>query len=270
MRLNNVGTKRIFKPNETETKSNISSTINNNLKACSEPCVNNLVESKEDEPIIEYGPHLEHQGGGDAWAANDTPAKPMETNESNDWKTCAICLEEVERGLKNHKGCSCFLCDHCIERSVKHYSDGEDKGLMKCPVCNELVDPKKVFVIVDDVSELRTTVRMLKVPVLFRQDTEGEGNNNEKCQKLFGHPHLIKVANRLKGSELYEVVGKLVPYNSCYSIVLVDGQVSLKKLFFMVIRRFRFFSNNVSLSRRLSRYFHDFVSCPNLHVSMLI
>lgn len=114
-----------------------------------------------------------------------------------------------------------------FQRSVKHYNDGDENGLMKCPVCNELVDPKKVFVpVADDIGDIRSSVRMLKIPVLFRQDIEGEGNNNEKCQRLFGHPHLIKVANRLKGSELYEVVGKLVPYSNCYSIVLVDGQVS--------------------------------------------
>lgn len=98
---------------------------------------------------------------------------------------------------------------------------------MNCPVCNELVDPKNVFVVVDGSSESRSSIRMLKIPVLFRLDLEGEGNNNEKCQKLFGHPHLIKVPNRLKGSELYEIVGKLVPYKDSYSISLVDGQVSI-------------------------------------------
>ena len=103
---------------------------------------------------------------------------------------------------------------------------------MKCPVCNETVSPEVDFVQVEDNTDLRTSIRLLKVPVLFRQDTEGDGNNNEKCQKLFGHPHLVRLANRLKGSELYDVVGKLVPYSNSYTIVLVDGQVRIYQGFF--------------------------------------
>lgn len=97
---------------------------------------------------------------------------------------------------------------------------------MKCPVCNDLVDPEKAFELVDGNVDFKSSVRMLKIPVLFRLDIEGDGSgSSEKCQKLFGHPHLIKVPNRFKGSELYEIVGKLIPYSNFYSIAFVDGQV---------------------------------------------
>lgn len=122
VKLNNVETRKISKLNDADTKPNISSTINNDLKACSESCVNNLFETRDVE-VLEYGPHLENQGGGDNWATDRSQRKSVEipsvTNEKDDWKSCAICLEEVEKGLKNHKGCSCFLCDSCIEVSFQ-------------------------------------------------------------------------------------------------------------------------------------------------------
>ncbi|EEB11671.1 predicted protein [Pediculus humanus corporis] len=230
VKLNNVETRKMIKQSESDTtKSNISSTINNNLKEESDLLSSNGRTSIESSPFIGpvfYGPHLEDQGGGDAWVTEKCRPVDLTSSDKDDWKSCAICLEEVEKGLKNHKGCSCFLCDSCIERSVKHYNEGEENGLMKCPVCNDLVDPEKAFELVDGNVDFKSSVRMLKIPVLFRLDIEGDGgsSSSEKCQKLFGHPHLIKVPNRLKGSELYEIVGKLIPYSNFYSIAFVDGQ----------------------------------------------
>lgn len=113
--LNNVESQRTSKLSETDGKTNISSTINNNLKACTEPCVSSLYESWDIE-VVEYGPYLEHQGAGDTWpSAGRSKVELSPTTDKDDWKSCAICLEELEKGLKNHKGCSCFLCDNCIE-----------------------------------------------------------------------------------------------------------------------------------------------------------
>jgi hypothetical protein len=57
-------------------------------------------------------------------------------------------------------------------------------------------------------------------------DNEGDGNNNKKVMKLFGHPNLVRLPNRIQGQDLYAAVDHLVPYLVPYSILLVDGQVS--------------------------------------------
>lgn len=119
VKLNNVETRRISRQSESESKSNISSTINNNLKEESDlsPC--RLVEAPVIGPVF-YGPQLEHQGGGDAWVTEKCRPMDLTSSDKDDWKSCAICLEEIEKGLKNHKGCSCFLCDSCIEVLMKY------------------------------------------------------------------------------------------------------------------------------------------------------
>jgi hypothetical protein len=63
------------------------------------------------------------------------------------------------------------------------------------------------------------------VPIVFRLDSEGDGNNNKKVMKLFGHPNLVRLPNRIQGQDLYTAVDHLVPYVVPYSILLVDGQV---------------------------------------------
>jgi hypothetical protein len=63
------------------------------------------------------------------------------------------------------------------------------------------------------------------VPIVFRLDSEGDGNNNKKVMKLFGHPNLVWLPNRIQGQDLYTAVDRLVPYVVPYSILLVDGQV---------------------------------------------
>jgi hypothetical protein len=67
--------------------------------------------------------------------------------------------------------------------------------------------------------------RLLNVPIVFRMDSEGDGNNNKKLMKLFGHPNLIRLPNRIQGQDLYAAVDPLVPCVVPYSILLVDGQV---------------------------------------------
>jgi hypothetical protein len=72
---------------------------------------------------------------------------------------------------------------------------------------------------------------------VFRLDSEGDGNNNKKVTKLFGHPNLVRLPNRIQGQDLYAAVDRLVPYIVPYSILLVDGQVhsKLSSLVFIVM-----------------------------------
>lgn len=36
----------------------------------------------------------------------------------DDWKSCAICLEEMNKDMRRHVGCDCVLCEVCIEVST--------------------------------------------------------------------------------------------------------------------------------------------------------
>lgn len=69
---------------------------------------------------------------------------------------------------------------------------------------------------------------MLNIPLVFRLDTFGDGNNNMKTVKLFGHPRLLRLPNHFQSQELHDIVASLVPYSLSYKLLYVDGQVSLK------------------------------------------
>ncbi|KAJ9574660.1 hypothetical protein L9F63_008192, partial [Diploptera punctata] len=136
------------------------------------------------------------------------------------WRSCAICLEEMDTDLRRHAACSCILCEDCIGTSCRHY--GGDK--LACPVCGVTVKPETEFIPLDKLGDYKPTVRMLNVPVVFRLDSEGDGNNNKKIMKLFGHPNLVRLPNRIQGRDLYSAVDRIVPYLASYSVLLVDGQ----------------------------------------------
>lgn len=34
------------------------------------------------------------------------------------WRSCAICLEEMDTDLRRHASCSCVLCESCIDVSM--------------------------------------------------------------------------------------------------------------------------------------------------------
>ncbi|XP_069684721.1 uncharacterized protein [Periplaneta americana] len=136
------------------------------------------------------------------------------------WRSCAICLEEMDTDLRRHASCSCVLCESCIDTSCRHY--GEDK--LACPVCGIIVKPETEFIPLDKLGDYKPTIRLLNVPIVFRLDSEGDGNNNKKVMKLFGHPNLVRLPNRIQGQDLYTAVDRLVPYSVPYSILLVDGQ----------------------------------------------
>ena len=69
--------------------------------------------------------------------------------------------------------------------------------------------------------------RLLNVPVVFRLDTEGDGNNNQKSLKLFGHPNVLKLPSVMPASELASIIKRLVHTDTNYSILTVDGVVSI-------------------------------------------
>ncbi|XP_066993985.2 uncharacterized protein [Anabrus simplex] len=188
---------------------------------------------------LDLTPSLCLNGGGDLSSHNRRPVQnfigplmeddcePVSTatisspaEQGDGWKSCAICLEEMDSDLRRHVSCSCILCESCIETSCRHY--GGDK--LNCPVCGVTVSPETEFIPLDKVGDFKPTVRLLNVPVVFRLDTEGDGNNNRKTMKLFGHPKLVRLPNRLSGQDLYEAVDQLIPYKVPYSILFVDGQ----------------------------------------------
>lgn len=70
-----------------------------------------------------------------------------------------------------------------------------------------------------------TSIRLLNVPLVYRTDTTGDGNNNQKSVKLFGHPALLKLPNQLSTNELYDAVSMLHPFENSFKLLLVDGQV---------------------------------------------
>lgn len=120
---------------------------------------------------------------------------------------------------------------------------------MDCPVCGENTKPETEFIELNKAGDFKPTVRyaqrsswtgqtrtgarkvllwsrLLNVPVVFRLDTEGDGNNNKKKMALFGHPRLLRLPNRLPGRDLYRAVGDVVPARAPpYLVLLVDGQV---------------------------------------------
>lgn len=36
-------------------------------------------------------------------------------DRGDDWKSCAICLDEMNKDMRRHIGCDCVLCEGCIE-----------------------------------------------------------------------------------------------------------------------------------------------------------
>lgn len=137
-------------------------------------------------------------------------------------KACTICLEEKESKMQRHVGCSCVLCDGCVVSSFQHYG-GET---LMCPVCRKTVNPDTDLVPLDNNLPSYPIVRMLLVPIVYRVDILGDGNNNQKTVKLFGHPNVVRLQNNISSEELYKVISNIVPY-SCilsFKILLVDGQ----------------------------------------------
>ena len=66
--------------------------------------------------------------------------------------------------------------------------------------------------------------------MVFRLDTEGDGNNNQKTYDLFGYPKVLKLPSTLPAKELDLAVGRLVHTDQPYSLLLVDWRVRIVPL----------------------------------------
>ncbi|XP_071451477.1 uncharacterized protein [Hetaerina americana] len=167
------------------------------------------------EPLdLTHARGLEGKQGssGDLGSAGGSEDKRKEhmivASGSDGWRSCAICLEEMDTDLRVHSACSCVLCESCIETSCRHY--GGDS--LACPVCGQVVNPKEEFLPLDKVGNYQPpAVRILQVPLVFRVDEEGDGNNNRKTMKLWGHPALLRLPSRIRAKDLYEAVEHILP-----------------------------------------------------------
>ncbi|XP_014252681.1 ubiquitin carboxyl-terminal hydrolase 15-like isoform X2 [Cimex lectularius] len=129
---------------------------------------------------------------------------------------CIICLEDVHSNMKQHKGCSCILCESCITASLQHYGSS-----LKCPVCHQCILLEDLYPIKMD---KQITTRMLNVPLVFRVDTVGDGNNNQKAVQLFGHPKLLRLPNLCPRDSLKQTIASITPYSEPYRLLLVEGK----------------------------------------------
>ncbi|XP_013415343.1 uncharacterized protein LOC106177185 [Lingula anatina] len=136
------------------------------------------------------------------------------------WKTCAICLEEmVDSELLVHLSCGGTLCQPCLEMSFKHYGE----AALNCPVCSCAVKPAEDFVVLSSVGDGGPNVRILSMPVLYRYD-QVDPSDGEVKMTLFGHPNILYVPSDLTADRLYDLVDRTAPFIGTYSLLLTDGQ----------------------------------------------
>uniref|UniRef100_A0A8D8Y791 ubiquitinyl hydrolase 1 n=1 Tax=Cacopsylla melanoneura TaxID=428564 RepID=A0A8D8Y791_9HEMI len=145
---------------------------------------------------------------------------------------CTICLEEKESNIKKHMDCSCSLCNDCVS-SYSNYnktqlggSTGPMETTISCPVCNKSICPDTDLISIENCAHIKPTLRMFNVPIVFRADILGDGNNNKKSVSLFGHPRLISVSNHISAELLHEKIRSVLPYSKPFKLLLVDGQGS--------------------------------------------
>ncbi|CAH1406352.1 unnamed protein product [Nezara viridula] len=131
---------------------------------------------------------------------------------------CIICLEDKDSNMKQHADCTCILCESCIAASCTHYGG----STFDCPVCRKEINPDEHLKNMKPQSNM--TARMINIPLVFRVDTVGDGNNNQKNVELFGHPMLVRIPNHCTSEALKEAIASLLPYKEPYRLLLVDGQ----------------------------------------------
>ncbi|RWS27002.1 ubiquitin carboxyl-terminal hydrolase 15-like isoform X2 [Leptotrombidium deliense] len=140
---------------------------------------------------------------------------------------CTICLEEKSTlDLLIHTNeCDCKLCSHCLKMLVSHYC--KDKPTFNCPICSVLLSKENFYEFdskeSNDTSMFASTstnCTSVIIPLLFRVCDEDA--STWVRFKLISHPLLIQLVNVINGSELYEIVDRLVPYPCPYSLHFVD------------------------------------------------
>uniref|UniRef100_A0A0A9X9Q2 ubiquitinyl hydrolase 1 n=2 Tax=Lygus hesperus TaxID=30085 RepID=A0A0A9X9Q2_LYGHE len=113
--------------------------------------------------------------------------------------SCTICLEE-KPDMKHHCNCSCKLCEQCI--SV--YCQRSTGPNFKCPVCWKGISPDVDLVPLQN--DCQQSIRMINVPLVFRVDKTGDGNNNQKSVELFGHPRLLRIPSTISSETLHALL----------------------------------------------------------------
>nr|XP_006821983.1 PREDICTED: probable ubiquitin carboxyl-terminal hydrolase 4-like [Saccoglossus kowalevskii] len=106
----------------------------------------------------------------------------------------------------------------CSAENCLHH--GEGKQLVPL-VCTIEVNPAEDFVAAPPSNDTKSSRRVLTLPVQFRYDYEEDGQLN---MKLFGHPSMIYMGNKVQGEVLFSAIERLMPYQTPYKVVLTDGQ----------------------------------------------
>ncbi|XP_041350619.1 uncharacterized protein LOC121369633 isoform X2 [Gigantopelta aegis] len=142
-------------------------------------------------------------------ASGGTPAAIVDQ-----WRSCAICLEELSDSDLLVHSCSGTFCQSCLEMSMKHSSN----TTYCCPICLSPASVVDDFLPLANSGNHKAKQRVIAIPVAFRHET------SDKKLHLFGHPNILYVANHMTGRQVYEKVDALLPYPVVYTIVLTDGQ----------------------------------------------
>ncbi|XP_014209572.1 ubiquitin carboxyl-terminal hydrolase 11 isoform X2 [Copidosoma floridanum] len=165
------------------------------------------------------------------WVDSDDPAiVPSEPGQSSSIsavpsnraseETCIICLEENDGDFKKHceNNCTLVMCDTCIEDYFK--SGNKPK---KCPVCSAELTAAPFAKLDETGQRSRPAVRLLNIPLVLRHDTN-EATNNRKSMKLFGDLHVLKLPSRVDAKHIWDMVARIVPRDSTYTLRFVGGQ----------------------------------------------
>jgi hypothetical protein len=178
------------------------------------------VEKCSGDGNVAAGPLSSVDGNGPVDGGGDGET----TVVSDQWKSCAICLEEKEDSLLvAHPSCPGTFCPACLEESVKHTSN-------LCPVCAVVVDPINDFRELTCMDSHKPKTRVLSMPIVNRyishlpSTSSSSDDIAEVAVKLFGHPNILYLPSKLTGTLLYQTVDRVVPCLAYYSIVLTDGQ----------------------------------------------
>ncbi|CAL8118805.1 unnamed protein product [Orchesella dallaii] len=151
-------------------------------------------------------------------SSSDTPAHD---NDNFNRVQCNICLEDFQKSdLKQHRGCSCVLCEECLMKSVDHFktSDTGDKEksqngtYIKCAVCLQTVECKRAFVSLEELLSSSSSMEFITMPILFKNEPGTDANNNASWNSgMFGYPWLIRVPSYMNASELVEYIESIIP-----------------------------------------------------------
>ncbi|KAL4220399.1 hypothetical protein ACF0H5_020802 [Mactra antiquata] len=136
---------------------------------------------------------------------------------TTDWKSCAICLEEMpENELMVHTTCGGTFCSACLEMSAQHYRD----STYCCPVCSTPADMTEDFVPLTNAANHKPKTRIVAIPISYRCETDISGADNPF---LFAHPSLLNLPSNLSGVHIYSYIQHVKPHLTNFRILLTDG-----------------------------------------------